>query len=57
MLLAVVIFAIAFFVVSLRSYQRQQEALAASQARAAGLLRPAVARARASPAATSSGSR
>ena len=40
-LLAVVIFAIAFFVVSLRSYQRQQEAVAASQARAAGLPAPA----------------
>jgi cytochrome b6-f complex iron-sulfur subunit len=39
-LLAVVIFAIAFFVVSLRSYQRQQEAEAASQARAAGLPTP-----------------
>jgi cytochrome b6-f complex iron-sulfur subunit len=39
-LLAVVIFAIAFFVVSLRSYQRQQEAVAASQARAAGLPAP-----------------
>ncbi|HJR53785.1 MAG TPA: Rieske 2Fe-2S domain-containing protein [Gemmatimonadota bacterium] len=40
-LLGILIFAIAFFVVSLRSYQRQQEALAASQARAAGLPPPA----------------
>ncbi|HET9250469.1 MAG TPA: Rieske 2Fe-2S domain-containing protein [Actinomycetota bacterium] len=39
-LIAVVIFAIAFFVVSLRSYQRQQEALEASRARAAGLPAP-----------------
>ena len=39
-LIAVVIFAIAFFVVSLRSYQRQQEALEASRARAAGLPPP-----------------
>jgi cytochrome b6-f complex iron-sulfur subunit len=39
-LIAVVIFAIAFFVVSLRSYQRQQEALAATRARAAGLPAP-----------------
>ena len=39
-LIAVVVFAIAFFVVSLRSYQRQQEALAATQARAAGLPAP-----------------
>ena len=39
-LVAIVIFAIAFFVVSLRSYQRQQEAAAASQARAAGLPGP-----------------
>jgi cytochrome b6-f complex iron-sulfur subunit len=37
---AVVIFAVAFFVVSLRSYQRQQEALAASRARTAGLPPP-----------------
>jgi cytochrome b6-f complex iron-sulfur subunit len=40
-LLGILIFAIAFFVVSLRSYQRQQEALAASQARAAGMPPPA----------------
>jgi cytochrome b6-f complex iron-sulfur subunit len=40
-LLGILIFAIAFFVVSLRSYQRQQEALAASHARAAGLPPPA----------------
>jgi cytochrome b6-f complex iron-sulfur subunit len=39
-LLAIVIFSVAFFVVSLRSYQRQQEAVAASQARAAGLPAP-----------------
>ncbi len=39
-LLAVVIFAVSFFVVSLRSFQRQQEAVAASQARAAGLPAP-----------------
>jgi cytochrome b6-f complex iron-sulfur subunit len=39
-LLAVVIFAVAFFVVSLRSYQRQQEALVEAQARAAGLPPP-----------------
>ena len=39
-LLAIVIFAVSFFVVSLRSYQRQQEAAAASQARAAGLPGP-----------------
>jgi cytochrome b6-f complex iron-sulfur subunit len=39
-LLAVVIFAVAFFVVSLRSYQRQQESVAATQARAAGLPAP-----------------
>jgi cytochrome b6-f complex iron-sulfur subunit len=39
-LVAIVIFAVAFFVVSLRSYQRQQEALAASRARAAGLPAP-----------------
>ncbi len=39
-LLAVVIFAVAFFVVSLRSYQRHQEAVAATQARAAGLPTP-----------------
>ena len=39
-LFAITIFAIAFFVVSLRSYQRQQDALAESQARAAGLPTP-----------------
>jgi cytochrome b6-f complex iron-sulfur subunit len=39
-LVAIVIFAIAFFVVSLRSYQRQQEAVADAQARAAGLPAP-----------------
>ncbi|HEV2950559.1 MAG TPA: Rieske 2Fe-2S domain-containing protein [Actinomycetota bacterium] len=39
-LLAVVIFAIAFFVISLRSYQRQQDAVAATRARAAGLPTP-----------------
>ena len=39
-LLAVVIFAVAFFVVSLRSYQRQQEVVAATQARAAGMPAP-----------------
>jgi cytochrome b6-f complex iron-sulfur subunit len=39
-LLGVVIFAVSFFVVSLRSFQRQQEAVAASQARAAGLPAP-----------------
>jgi cytochrome b6-f complex iron-sulfur subunit len=39
-LLAVVIFAVAFFVVSLRSYQRQQEVVAATQARAAGMPGP-----------------
>jgi cytochrome b6-f complex iron-sulfur subunit len=39
-LLAVVIFAVAFFIVSLRSYQRQQEAVGATQARAAGLPTP-----------------
>ena len=33
----ILIFAIAFFVISLRSYQRQQEAVAANQARSAGL--------------------
>ncbi|HYY08560.1 MAG TPA: Rieske 2Fe-2S domain-containing protein [Actinomycetota bacterium] len=37
---AVVIFAVAFFVVSLRSYQRQQDAIAARQAQAAGLPAP-----------------
>jgi cytochrome b6-f complex iron-sulfur subunit len=47
--LAIAIFAIAFFVVSLRSYQRQQDAVAASRARTAGLpapptRRPAVSR-------------
>ena len=36
-LVAVLIFAISFFVVSLRSYNRQQEAVAASQAKAAAL--------------------
>jgi cytochrome b6-f complex iron-sulfur subunit len=40
-LLAVVIFAVAFFIVSLRSYQRQQEAIEAAQARTAGLRAPA----------------
>ena len=39
-LVAVLIFAISFFVVSLRSYNRQQEAVAASQAKAAGLPPP-----------------
>jgi cytochrome b6-f complex iron-sulfur subunit len=39
-LFAIAIFAVAFFVVSLRSYQRQQEAVAESQARAAGLPAP-----------------
>jgi cytochrome b6-f complex iron-sulfur subunit len=39
-LFAILIFAIAFFVVSLRSYQRQQDALAESHARAAGLPAP-----------------
>ena len=39
-LVAIVLFAIVFFVVSLRSYQRQQEAVAASRARAAGLPAP-----------------
>jgi cytochrome b6-f complex iron-sulfur subunit len=39
-LFAIVIFAVAFFVVSLRSYQRQQEAVAAAQARAAGMPAP-----------------
>jgi cytochrome b6-f complex iron-sulfur subunit len=39
-LLAIVIFAIAFFVTSLRSYQRQQEALEATRARTAGLPAP-----------------
>jgi cytochrome b6-f complex iron-sulfur subunit len=39
-LIAIFIFAIAFFVVSLRSYQRQQDAVAESQARAAGLPAP-----------------
>ena len=39
-LLAVLIFAIAFFVISLRSYQRQQDAVAATRARAAGLPTP-----------------
>jgi cytochrome b6-f complex iron-sulfur subunit len=35
-LIAIVIFALAFFVVSLRSYQRQQDAVAEAHARAAG---------------------
>jgi cytochrome b6-f complex iron-sulfur subunit len=39
-LVAIVIFAVAFFVISLRSYQRQQEALVEAQARAAGLPPP-----------------
>jgi len=39
-LLAIVIFAISFFVISLRSYQRQQDAVAATRARAAGLPTP-----------------
>jgi cytochrome b6-f complex iron-sulfur subunit len=39
-LLAVLIFAIAFFVISLRSYQRQQDVVAATRARAAGLPTP-----------------
>jgi cytochrome b6-f complex iron-sulfur subunit len=39
-LIAVVIFAISFFVVSLRSYQRQQDSVAATRARAAGLPAP-----------------
>jgi cytochrome b6-f complex iron-sulfur subunit len=39
-LVAIVIFAISFFVVSLRSFQRQREAVAAAQARAAGLPAP-----------------
>jgi cytochrome b6-f complex iron-sulfur subunit len=39
-LLAISIFAVAFFVVSLRSYQRQQDAVAEAQARAAGLPAP-----------------
>jgi cytochrome b6-f complex iron-sulfur subunit len=33
----ILIFALAFFVISLRSYRRQQEAVAANQARSAGL--------------------
>ena len=37
---AILIFAIAFFVISLRSYQRQQEAVAANRARSAGLPAP-----------------
>jgi cytochrome b6-f complex iron-sulfur subunit len=39
-LLAIVLFAIAFFVTSLRNYQRQQEVVAESRARAAGLPSP-----------------
>jgi cytochrome b6-f complex iron-sulfur subunit len=39
-IVGILIFAISFFVISLRSYQRQQEAVAASQARAAGLPAP-----------------
>jgi cytochrome b6-f complex iron-sulfur subunit len=39
-LVAIVLFAVAFFVVSLRSYQRQQEILAETRARAAGLPAP-----------------
>ena len=39
-LLGITIFAIAFFVVSLRSYQRQQDAVAEAQARAAGMPPP-----------------
>ena len=39
-LLAISIFAVAFFVVSLRSYQRKQDAVAVAQARAAGLPAP-----------------
>jgi cytochrome b6-f complex iron-sulfur subunit len=39
-LLAIFIFAVSFFMVSLRSYQRQQEAVAARQASAAGLPAP-----------------
>jgi cytochrome b6-f complex iron-sulfur subunit len=39
-LVAIVLFAVAFFVVSLRNYQRQQEVLAESRARAAGLPAP-----------------
>jgi cytochrome b6-f complex iron-sulfur subunit len=39
-LLGITIFAIAFFVISLRSYQRQQDAVATSRARAAGLPAP-----------------
>ena len=40
-IVGVLIFAISFFVISLRSYQRQQDAVAASRARAAGLPSPA----------------
>ena len=39
-ILLILIFALSFFVVSLRSYQRQQDAVAASRARAAGLPSP-----------------
>jgi cytochrome b6-f complex iron-sulfur subunit len=39
-ILLILIFAISFFVISLRSYQRQQDAVAASRARAAGLPSP-----------------
>jgi cytochrome b6-f complex iron-sulfur subunit len=39
-ILLILIFAISFFVVSLRSYQRQQDAVAATRARAAGLPSP-----------------
>jgi cytochrome b6-f complex iron-sulfur subunit len=39
-LVAIVLFAVAFFVVSLRNYQRQQEVLAETRARAAGLPSP-----------------
>ncbi len=39
-ILLILIFALSFFVISLRSYQRQQDAVAASRARAAGLPSP-----------------
>ncbi len=39
-IVGILIFAISFFVISLRSYQRQQDAVAASRARAAGLPSP-----------------
>jgi cytochrome b6-f complex iron-sulfur subunit len=39
-LVLILIFALAFFVISLRSYRRQQDAVAASRARAAGLPTP-----------------